>query len=100
MPAAALIPAAPNGAKFAKRSDSNAVNAITANITSTPSLMITITAFTAADSLAPRISNMAHSITRKVAGRLMIPGSVSQGAAENACGRACPRKFSKSLLTY
>ncbi len=61
MPAAAPMPATPNGANSANRSVSKAVKAMTANITSTPSLMITMTALTFADSLAPRMSSRAHS---------------------------------------
>ena len=100
VPAAEPIPATPRGAKSAKRSVSNAVNAITANITSTPSLISTITVLTLADSLAPRISSIAHMLTRNTAGRLMMPGVVSHGAAEMACGRWPPKKLSSSLLTY
>ena len=100
MPAAALTPAAPNGAKSANRSVWNAVNAITANITSTPSLMTTMMLLTLADSLAPRISSSAHSMTRTRAGRFTTPGSASQGAPESAFGNRNPRKFSSSLLTY
>jgi hypothetical protein len=79
---------------------SNAVNAITANMVSTPSLISTMMALTLADSLAPRISSSAHNATRMTAGRLTMPGSASHGAAESACGRCPPRKLSASLLMY
>ena len=100
VPAAALMPATPKGAKLANRSVLNAENAITANITSTPSLMMTMTVLTAADSLAPRTSNSAHSATTTAAGTLKTPGVESQGAAERACGSQYPRKLSRSLFTY
>jgi hypothetical protein len=76
------------------------VKAITANITSTESLMMTMTVLTFADSLAPRISSSAHRPTSVMAGRLTMPGWTSQGAAERASGSRKPRKFSSSLLTY
>ena len=63
VPAAAAMPAKPNGAKSAKWSPSNAVNAMTMNIASTVSLITTMIALTLADSLAPRISSSAHSAT-------------------------------------
>ena len=56
---------------------------MTMNITSTDSLMTTMTALIAADSLAPRISSSAHRQIRMTAGRLRMPGSSSKGA----CGQ-------------
>jgi len=51
--AATPIPAAPKGASGAKFSPEKAVNAIMAKRISTAIFMITMTAFAAADSLAP-----------------------------------------------
>ena len=75
VPAAAPTPAAPKGAKSAKWLASKAVKAMIENITNTDSLITTMTAFTLADSLAPRISSSMHRPTRITAGRLMIPVS-------------------------
>ena len=54
-----------------------------ANMARTPSLMTTMTVFTAADSLAPRIRSSAHITMSTMAGRLTQPGSESHGAAAN-----------------
>ena len=86
MLAAAVIPAKPESQNPAKWSVLNAVNAMTTKSTSTPSLMITMTVFTTADSLAPRIRSSAHMMIRTTAGRLTMPGSTSHGAADSACG--------------
>ena len=100
VPAAEPIPATPKGAKSANRSALNAVNAMTTNNASTPSLITTMIVFTVADSLAPRISSSAHMTIRMMAGRLTMPGSESHGAADNALGMLTPNRLSSSLLTY
>ena len=69
VPAADPMPATPNGAKSLRWSASKAVNAMTANMTSTPSLISTMIALTLADSLAPRISSSAHIAISTTAGR-------------------------------
>ncbi|CAB4886894.1 unannotated protein [freshwater metagenome] len=100
VPAAAVTPAAPSGMKSEKLPESKAVNPTTANSASTPSLMTTMTAFTAADSLAPRMSNTAHRTISTTAGRFRIPGSASPGAADNACGMVKPKRLPRSSLRY
>ena len=74
MPAAEPMPATPKGAKSRRWSASNAVKAMTTNTTSTPSLIITMTALTLADSLAPRISSNAHITISTTAGRFRSAG--------------------------
>jgi hypothetical protein len=96
--AAAVIPAQPESQKPAKWSVLNAVNAMTINISSTPSLVITMTVLTKADSLAPRMSNSAHMMIRMTAGRLIMPGEASHGAADNDCGICTPNRLSSSSL--
>ena len=91
-------PAKPNGAKSAKWLLSNAVNAITMNIARTVSLITTMIALTRADSLAPRMSSSAHSATSTTAGRLMTPGSASQGAARISCGSSMPVRLRSASL--
>ena len=98
VPAAAVMPVIPFGAKSAKLSDWKPVNAIATNITSTASLMTTIAALTLADSAAPRISRIAHIRTRISAGRLMKPGSVSHGAADSEVGICQPIRLCSSWL--
>ena len=90
VPAAAVTPAAPCGAKSAKLSAWNAVTAIAANMRSTPSLMITMTVFTAADSRVPRMSRSAHRPTRTTAGRFTTPPS--SGPADSAAGMSQPNR--------
>lgn len=86
VPAAAPIPATPNGAKSRRFPELNAVNPMMTNISRTDSLMITMTALTAADSLAPRMSRKAHMVISTTAGRFSTPGLSSKGAADSACG--------------
>ena len=100
MPAAEPIPATPNGAKSFNWFASYAVNEMTTNMASTPSLISTMIALTFADSLAPRISSSAHNQIRKTAGKFTMPGSASQGAAVKACSTRNPNKLVSSLLTY
>ena len=97
MLAAAVMPAK-QSQNPAKWSVLNAVNAMMTNISSTPSLMITMMVFTRADSLAPRISSSAHMMMRMTAGRLIVPGSASHGAADNACGICTPNRLSNNLF--
>ena len=92
------MPATPLGAKSAKLSDWKPVNATATNISRTASLMTTIVALTLADSDAPRMSRSAHIATRISAGRLMMPGSVSQGAADSAVGICQPNRLCSSWL--
>lgn len=68
VPAADPMPATPNGAKSRRWCASKAVKATIANMTSTPSLIITMMALTFADSLAPRTSNSAHIPISAIAG--------------------------------
>ena len=100
VPAAAPIPETPNGAKSLRLPESNAVKPMTMNMPSTDSLMMTMTVLTAADSLAPRISNSAQSAIRMTAGRLSTPGLSSHGACESESGRWTPITLSMSLFRY
>ena len=70
--AAAAMPAEPESQKPAKWSVLNAVNAITTNRSSTPSLMSTMIVLTKADSLAPRISSSAHMRMRIDGGKVDV----------------------------
>ena len=76
----------------------NAVNATQTNNISTASLMITVTALTVADSLAPRISSTQHIATSTAAGMLMIPPS--PGGAANASGSCQPTVCPSRELRY
>ena len=98
MPAAAVMPAKPNGAKSDRLSEFQPVTPSTMNSTSTPILISTITAFVLADSLAPRISSSAHSNTRMTAGRLNTPPC--SGACDRLSGILKPNRLSKSSFRY
>lgn len=100
VPAAAVMPATPLGAKSAKLSEWNPVNAITTNISRTATLMTTMVALTFADSDAPRIRRIAHIATRISAGRFTNPGSTSQGAADRAVGICQLNRFCRSWFRY
>ena len=61
-------------------------------------MMITITALTLADSLAPRISRSMHRAIRITAGRLMTPPC--SGACASDSGIVKPNRLSNSSLRY
>jgi len=96
-PVAARMPVAPMGAKSARLLVFQPVMPTATNMTSTAILMITITALTVADSLAPRISSIMHSPTSTMAGMLMMP---TGGAAASTCGICQPVRLSSSWLRY
>ena len=73
MPAADHTPLTPNGAKSDRLSEFQPCRPSTTNSASTPSLISTMTAFTFADSLAPRISSSVQSTIRMTAGMLRMP---------------------------
>ena len=83
-PAAAVMPAKPNGAKLARLSEFQPWTPMTMNMIRTPILMTTMTALVFADSLTPRISSSAHMMIRITAGRLMMPPC--SGAFDTASG--------------
>ena len=70
----------------------------TMNSSSTPILIITMTALTLADSLAPRISSSVHSTIRTTAGRLNMPPC--SGACDRFSGMVKPKRLSRSSLRY
>ena len=84
IPAADVMPPSPNGVKSDRLSELQPCTPSTTNSTSTPILIITITALTFADSLAPRISSSVQSPTRTTAGRLKMPPA--SGACDNDVG--------------
>jgi hypothetical protein len=98
MPAAEVIPLRPNGAKSDRLSEFQPDTPTATNSTSTASLIITIAALTFADSLAPRMSNDAHSTTRTMAGRLITPSA--SGAFDSDLGIVKPKRLSSSSLRY
>ena len=81
-PVAAHTPWAPKGAKSARLLEFQPWSPITMNMIRTAILTSTMMAFAVADSLAPRTNSSTHNPTSTMAGRLMIPGSLSQGAAD------------------
>src|SRR5215216_2676039 len=98
MPAAALIPWKPSGAKFERLSDSQPESPTTTNSASTATLISTMIALTFADSLAPRRSSAVHSQISTTAGRLKTPPC--SGACEIASGIVKPKRLSSSSLRY
>ena len=68
------------------------------NSSSTPILIITMTALTFADSLAPRISSSAHSTIRTTAGRLNSAALL--GACDRFSGMVKPKTLSRNSLRY
>jgi hypothetical protein len=98
MPAAPVMPVTPNGAKSAKLSVFQPVMPMTTNITSTAILMTTMIALTVADSLAPRMSSSAHSVTSTTAGRLSTPPP--SGDWERTSGIRNPNRLPSSWLRY
>ena len=98
MPAAPVMPVTPNGAKSAKLSVFQPLIPTTMNSTSTASLISTMVALTAADSLAPRISSSAHRPTSTTAGRLTIPPS--SGEFDSTSGIVTSNRLPSSWLRY
>ena len=99
--AAALMPDAPESQKFEKWSALKAVSPMITNIISTPSLMITMTVLTIADSLAPRISRIVHIRISTTAGRLIRPVVLSSygiGEYDSESGSDTPNRLSVSSL--
>ena len=89
----------PNGGEVRVRlSEFQPCTPSTMNSTSTPILIITMTALTFADSLAPRISSSAHSTIRMTAGRLKSPPC--SGACDRFSGIVKPKTLSRSSLRY
>src|SRR5919108_3745944 len=98
MPAAALMPWNPSGAKFDRWSDSQPDTPTTMNSTSTAILISTMIALTFADSLAPRRSRNVQSQISTTAGTLNTPPC--SGACEMASGIVKPNRLSSSSLRY
>ena len=98
MPAALVMPCRPNGAKSERWSEFQPWMPMATNSSSTPILIITMTALTFADSLAPRISSSAHSTIRTTAGRLSTPPC--SGACERLSGMVKPKTLSRNSLRY
>ena len=98
IPAAALMPLKPSGAKFDRWSESQPWSPMTTNSASTPSLIITMIALIFADSDAPRRSSSVHSQISTMAGMFKIPPC--SGACEIESGIVNPNRLSSSSLTY
>src|SRR3954464_3840335 len=98
IPAAALMPWKPSGAKCDRWSESQPWSPTTTNSASTPSLISTMIALTFADSLAPRSSSDAQSQISTTAGRLNTPPC--SGACEIESGIVNPKRLSSSSLRY
>src|SRR4051794_21880942 len=98
MPAADQTPCTPNGAKSDRLSACQPCSPSTTNSVRTPSLISTMTAFTFADSLAPRMSSSVHSTIRMTAGTLKIPPC--SGACASEVGMLNPKRLSRSSLRY
>ena len=98
MPAAALMPWKPSGAKFDRLSDSQPVTPTAMNKISTATLIITMIALIFADSLAPRSSRSAQSQISSTAGKLNTPPC--SGACEIDSGIVKPNRLSSSSLRY
>src|SRR3954468_4352937 len=98
IPAAALMPLKPSGAKLDRWSEFHPWSPTTTNSASTPSLISTMIALIFADSLAPRRSSNVQSQINTTAGRLKMPPC--SGACEIESGIVKPNRLSSSSLTY
>ena len=89
-----MTPATPNGAKSAKLFEFHPVKPMMMNNNRMPILISTMTVFTVADSLAPRMSSNVQSKIKITAGRLKIPPC--SGAWDSASGICTPNRLFNS----
>src|SRR5680860_1386720 len=98
IPAAAVTPLKPNGAKSARLSESQPWIPSRMNITRTPILISTMIALVLADSLAPRISSSVHRKIRMTAGKLSRPSAHGREFAHPAASGAWDKAVSYTHL--
>jgi hypothetical protein len=98
IPAAAVIPWIPKGAKSARLLEFQPKRPMTMNKIRMEILISTMTVFTFADSLAPRISSNVQSAIKITAGRLKIPPC--SGACDSASGILKPKRLFNNSLRY
>src|SRR5215211_5629847 len=98
IPAAAVMPWIPKGAKSARLLEFQPNKPITMNKTRMLILISTMMVFTVADSLAPRMSSKVQSAIKITAGRLKIPPC--SGACDSASGIWKPKRLPSNSLRY
>ena len=96
IPAAAVIPWTPKGAKSARLLEFQPKRPMMMNKIRMEILISTMTVFTFADSLAPRISSNVQSAIKITAGRLKIPPC--SGACDSASGILKPNSVVQQLV--